>query len=302
MGNIILFGAGASFGSKNHNVPPLGDDLFYALQSFNSTGWGGLPASVAEVFHGDFEKGMASLSKTKPHAMPVLQRAMAAFFFTYIPTENNLYHLLAKRIKACDWQGSIVSLNYERLLELSLSHGGIQPVIGQAALAKNQVELCLPHGCCHLFCEGVNASSSGVSFSPVKTFFDGKVRVISNPNEYNQKINGNAVPPVMSYFEPQKNTSAGVSFIRNQRARWSQLVVTSDTIAIIGIKVREQDVHIWEELKTAPGKILYCGGQESGKEFKHWHAKYRGDKESIITQGYFEEEFDVICKALNISA
>jgi hypothetical protein len=300
--NVILFGAGASFGSKNNNVPPLGDELFYALQSFNPPGWGSLPPSVAEIFHGDFERGMVSLSKTQSHAIPVLQRAMAEFFFNFTPTENNLYRLLAKRIKANNWQGSLITLNYERLLELSLSHEGIQPVIGQTDLAKRQIELCLPHECCHLFCEGVNASSSGVSFSGIGVSFDGPIRAISNPREYSQKINGDAVPPVMSYFEPQKNTSSGVSFIRNQRARWSQLVVRADTIAIIVIRVREQDVHIWKSLKSTSGKILYCGGQESGEEFKDWHAKYRSGKEVIITQGYFEEEFEVICKAVDICA
>ena len=145
MSKLILFGAGASYGSKNINVPPLGDDLFKALQSFNPDGWGQLPSSIANEFQGDFENGMVNLSKTHSHAMPVLQRAMAEFFFNFQPTENNLYHTLAKRIKASNWLGAIATLNYERLLEISLTHEGLKVLVGSEANTNGQIELCLPH-------------------------------------------------------------------------------------------------------------------------------------------------------------
>lgn len=57
MSELILFGAGASYGSKNRDVPPLGDELFLALQQFNPDGWGSLSPSLAGKFRGDFEKG-----------------------------------------------------------------------------------------------------------------------------------------------------------------------------------------------------------------------------------------------------
>ena len=69
MANLILLGAGASYGSNNKNVPPLGDELYLALQRFNPHGWGALPSSIAKEFHGDFEKGMTKLSQTYSHAM-----------------------------------------------------------------------------------------------------------------------------------------------------------------------------------------------------------------------------------------
>lgn len=302
MSNVILFGAGASYGSNNRDVPPLGDDLFLALQRFNPPGWGSLPSSIAQEFQGDFEKGMTKLSQIHSHAMPVLQRAMAAFFFNFMPTENNLYHILAKRIKESDWQGAITTLNYDRLLEISLIHEGIQPVVRSEAKSKKQLELCLPHGCCHLFCEGVKASANGVSFSGVGVSFDGDIKLISNPQEHNYRINNDAVPPVMSYFEPQKNTSAGVSFIKGQRERWSQLVSQSKVIAAIGIKIRERDSHICNPLKNTPGRIVYCGGNTGGQEFAVWHEKYRPGKDHMICQGYFADEFDSLCNELGIGA
>ncbi|GAG42134.1 unnamed protein product, partial [marine sediment metagenome] len=135
------------------------------------------------------------LSQTHSHAMPVLQRGMAAFFFTFMPTENNLYHILAKRIKESDWRGAITTLNYERLLEISLIREGIQPVVGREVKGRRQLELCLPHGCCHLFCEGLKVSGRGVSFTGVGVSFDGPIEVISNPQVFNHRINSDAVPP-----------------------------------------------------------------------------------------------------------
>jgi len=299
--NILLFGAGASYGSNNGNVPPLGDDLFFALQEFNPPGWGSLPASLSSEFHGNFENGMTKLSQNHSHAMPVLQRAMAAYFFNFLPTANNLYRVLAQRIKTSGWNGAITTLNYERLLEISLIHEGIQPVIGSSPCGS-QLELCLPHGCCHLFCDGVSASSTGVSFSGVGVSFDGPIRVINNPQEFGQRINSNAVPPVMSYFEPQKTTSAGRSFIEGQRTRWTQLANQADVVGVVGIRVRKQDTHIWEPLRNTSGKIVYCGGSQGGQEFTEWHEKYCKGKSCSVLSGYFSDEFDLICDELEISA
>ena len=127
LSDAIIFGAGASFGSNNQHVPPLGDNLFRALQKFNPPGWGALPKDIGSQFLVDFEIGMVKLAESHSHSMPILQRAMAAFFFNYQPTINNLYQLLAKRIKTSDWRGPLVTLNYERLLEISLCHEGVDP-------------------------------------------------------------------------------------------------------------------------------------------------------------------------------
>ena len=81
MGNaVILFGAGASFGSDIVGVPPTGPELFEVLRRFAPACWGALPATLAHVFERDFEEGILRVAETRPHDMPVLQRAMAAFF------------------------------------------------------------------------------------------------------------------------------------------------------------------------------------------------------------------------------
>ena len=56
--SLILFGAGASYGSDSLGMPPLGADLFDELQRFNPPGWGSLPSNMSNVFRNDFEEGM----------------------------------------------------------------------------------------------------------------------------------------------------------------------------------------------------------------------------------------------------
>ena len=96
---IMLLGAGASYGSSRANVPPMGSGLFSELRPFNPPGWGALSSDMASEFERDFERGMGRLAKTRSHDMPVLQRAMAAYFFDYLPTQDSLYLKLGRLIK-----------------------------------------------------------------------------------------------------------------------------------------------------------------------------------------------------------
>ena len=298
--NLILFGAGASFGSTLQLPPPLGANLFAELRQFNPSGWGALPPNLANHFQADFERGMSELAKESSHNMPILQRAMAAYFFKFLPTNDSLYVKLAYRIKQSNWTGSVASLNYERLLELSLLHFGLQPVVNAQTLQQNQIELCLPHGCCHLFCEGVQASPTGVSFSGVGVAFDGPVVAISSPIHFNARLNSNSVPPVMSYFESNKTTSSGISFIREQRSRWITLATNAKKIIIIGTKVRQNDSHIWDPIARSSAKVIYCSGPQAALEYTQWASTARSGKENKILTGYFVDKFNEICEEAGI--
>ena len=72
---LILFGAGASYGSDTSDTPPLGASLFAALQQFNPDAWGAIKGAAGEVFRSDFEEGMRQLGEANSHALPPLQRA-----------------------------------------------------------------------------------------------------------------------------------------------------------------------------------------------------------------------------------
>src|ERR1019366_3087157 len=217
MASVLLLGAGASFGSDTGDVPPLGTQLFDALCTFNLSGWGSLPSHFAARFRADFEVAMVELGKAYPHALPPLQRAMAEYFFNFVPSSSSLYIQLARRIRVAKWSGAICTLNYERLLELSVMSEGLQPVVGSGTAPGSRLEICLPHGCCHIFCDGARGVAGAVSFGGFNVNTNGPIVVVSNPLEYRIRIGQDAFPPVMSYFEPSKRTTAGANFIDAQR-------------------------------------------------------------------------------------
>lgn len=158
MSQILLFGAGASYGSDTRGTPPLGVGLFAELQRFNPDGWGRISGDLAARFKLNFEDSIKLISS---HALPPLQRAMAAYFFEFHPQPSNLYIELSRRIQRSGWSGTVCSLNYDRLLELSLLQTGIQPFVGDPPPGGGGVELCIPHGCCHIFCDSVRGAARG---------------------------------------------------------------------------------------------------------------------------------------------
>jgi len=64
--NIILFGAGASYGSDNIGTPPLVNNLFNELTKFNPQGWGRLSNNYSFDFQNDFEQGMIKIANERP--------------------------------------------------------------------------------------------------------------------------------------------------------------------------------------------------------------------------------------------
>lgn len=54
--NLLIFGAGASLGSENTNMPPLGNELYDQLAQINSAGWGSISEDLADLFRNDFEE------------------------------------------------------------------------------------------------------------------------------------------------------------------------------------------------------------------------------------------------------
>jgi len=299
--DLVIFGAGASYGSDISNVPPLGNKLFDALSAFAPSTWGKLPKKYSELFQKDFEKGMETLSSEQNSWLPPLQRTMAAYFFNFLPQQTNLYFRMANLIKESAWnlRGSLVTINYERMLPICLTANNLQPILLPLPyeIKENVIELCLPHGTCNLFCS-IQASGN-LTFSRL-AFDGGAVECIIDDSKFQQRLAHDAIPPIMSYFEPQKSNSSGTSFIANMRKRYQELVLGSQKIALIGLKVRSFDTHIWNPLAETNAEIIYCSGKQAGSEFLDWSKKRRRGKTDKILEGYFADCFDDICREVGI--
>ncbi len=298
--HAILFGAGASHGSDISGTPPLGSGLFDALCKFNPDSWGSLPNDIALSFRGDFEAGMRNLSQACPQAMPPLQRAMAAYFFTFLPKTTNLYITLAQEIRQNRWRGTLVTLNYERLLENSLLHAGIRPVVNMEPNNAKEIELCFPHGCCHLFCESVRGLANAIQMSGTAVQTQGPIAVVADSIEFRDRIVSDAFPPVMSFFEPQKKTLSGANFIQGQRDRWETITQEASIVGLIGIRVRRGDEHIWRPLENTPAKLVYCSGSNASAAFEEWAAEVRPNMDNLVIRSYFPDAFEQVCEEMKI--
>ena len=128
----------------------------------------------------------------------------------------------------------------------------------------------------------------------------GRIKVISDPNEFQYRINNDAFPPVMSYFESQKITTSGVNFIEEQRRRFDELVRGADTVVVVGLRVRVHDEHIWSPLKDSPARMVYCGGNAAGEEFRDWSEAQRSESDDLVLSGYFLDEFESLLEELGV--
>ena len=294
---LILFGAGASRGSDKQDTPPLGPDLFDSLQTFSLETWGQVSKAEAIAFKDDFEQGMKAYteSHSSDGTVDKLQRAMAKFFFTFKPRQSSLYVRLAERIGASNWNGAIVSLNYERLLELSLRSVGLNVIVGGPS--PDSIELCLPHGCCHFFINLQLQGSIVLGSKNLKMDSSEPLIAIHDQSEFRQRICTDKLPPVMCYFEPGKDARCGLSFINGQRERFHALVGSASVVAIVGVKVRPHDRHIWNPLANTRARLVYCSGKSDVPKFECW-AKNHGRKDYCVIPDLWAKGFDEICEAL----
>ena len=78
------------------------------------------------------------------------------------------------------------------------------------------------------------------------------------------------------------------------------LAKTASTIAIIGVRVRPNDSHLWDSIRESPARIVFCAGSLAGHEFQEWAVTNRPKKESIVLSGYFADEFNKICEEVGL--
>lgn len=136
--------------------------------------------------------------------------------------------------------------------------------------------------------------SGGVFFDPRGVTTNGNVIAINDYNEFQKRIREEAFPPVMSYFEPSKQTTSGNNFITSQRDRFNQLISESKKIAVIGIRIRDHDEHIWESLKNTSANIIYCSGKEDAARYEAWRGNKPNRSKDQIIPSFWDTAFSTI--------
>ena len=296
---VFLLGAGASKGSEDNGIltPPLGSDLFSQLQTRYPRSWGRLDV---DSFGADFETAMSELIQKQPDSIDQLQRNMAEYFFGFQPTGANLYLRLIRELSSSLSSTAFVTLNYDLLLERSLLKAGLQPFCDAG---KGVIEICLPHGCSHLWIDGFRGPLGSIKFHPSADAFNGPVRAFGSRAQFQDQIDNNPLPPVMSCFDTAKITPTAKQFVQQQRARIKELIAGANLVLIIGVRIREHDKHLWEPLATTFAGLLYCAGQTGAHEFESWREESRIHTDDRVLPGYFSHHFgDIVYAAKSAAA
>ncbi len=328
--NIIIFGAGASYGSDTNYIrekgllPPLGKDLFLELVEDPALkNWYNLPESQRSYFQNkNFEEGMERLlndEETNPRQLG-RDQDLSIYFSKFLSRESNLYYKLAKKIatrsKKLNWDGGIITLNYDRLMEAALIKHGIFPDIKgvtyydipiKTHLIKDRVEICYPHGACHLFFyTDAFKGKDFVAFGPEARFLGKEgVNQFFVPEHVKmacEKEDGLAIPIICRY-EPTKHPSVNNYFTDLQKKRCEELILEAKKIVIIGVHYNyENDHHVWEPLAKTTAKVTYFEPyEEQIEKIKEWAGKINKPATHLeIIPKAFKNGFDSLLELIDL--
>jgi len=166
------------------------------------------------------------------------------------------------------------SLNYEclferaaRILNLPIDYWGN---------AVDSVRVAKLHGSSNFIAQIGQKERALLASTPVQV----ELRVITLPvenleKELGDKLLGGRIEylPIMSQVSHYKELLLAPAAIQRMRNEWNAGVHDAKFIAIIGVSFNSYDQHIIEQIKNAPGTVLYIGDEAS---FKMWQVVNKG--------------------------
>ncbi len=275
MKNIVLFGAGASYGSAHirPESPPLGGALFEKLAELYPAIWGALPPEYVKDFE-NFETGMLKVMESGNHWISPLMQSMALFFITFAPDSSglDLYSQLIAKLKSTGGMAKTLfsTLNYECVLELAASQQGISVNYNEPTNLANSVTIWKLHGSCNFIPDPQEISMRrGASYAWGMTI---NVKLLPvSPSEAAKWVMGDTtLYPAMCMFTLNKPSQISPAVFSQYQQKWAKLIVDAENVVVIGVKPHTPDKHIWVPLSETKAKSFFVGGES---EFNSWSPK-----------------------------
>jgi hypothetical protein len=272
VGLVVLFGAGASYGSGNvvPYSPPLGDGLFDDLARRDPGGWGALPGELQGEFKLDFEKGMLSLVEKHSHAVGPLMRVMTAYFasFRLDGSGLDLYSRLLSGLGRNLGHILFSSLNYECLFEIAVSMRGLtNEYFSDGPVSAGHVRISKLHGSCNFRAPGIRVAPRGVSYAGSGvSFTPGALEAVS-PQDAIAAVQGDGLYSAMCLYTVHKPIQIGTEVIRGMQEAWANSVRSAEKVIVIGTRPHDEDRHLWEPLADTDAALYFVGNRES---FNEW--------------------------------
>lgn len=278
--NVILFGAGASYGCGGiePKPPPLGADLFSVLRRLYDT-WRSVPEECSSHFAKNFELGMAQVVEKYGFAVAPLMQEMAIFFSIFRPVSSieNLYRGL---VNECADPSSILwsTLNYECIFELTAGTEGFSiAYFGEPEELPNKIlGVWKLHGSCNFKVKSLEATR-GVSFG-TGVVFDGGIEPLDPGAVLSHYRSNTALYPAMALYAEGKDIAMSPSPVKAAQERWAEHVRKAEKMVVIGVHPNPSDLHIWKPIADCRGCVYYVGSENA---FLQWSKKYR-EGESVF--------------------
>jgi len=289
---VILFGAGASYGSQQvlPGCPPLGAQLFDQLQRSYPNAWGKIPPKMRSDFVPYFELGMKKVWDSGSHDGVVLLRCMADFFAQFRADHGNAY---ARLLEHLEYAGILhgthfSSLNYDCVLETAARDFGFARIDygSEEPTRTGMFSVWKIHGSCNFLPTVVSGRADAISYGPNAVKWDGGDVRIVDPSQVRHFVAQSAFYPAMAVFMEGKPVHSSPSVVRKLQEWWKEAVAVAPVIGIIGVNPNPADVHIWKPLAETAGRIVVIGDTSS---YEKWTNTNRGSERTEIVGERFAD-------------
>lgn len=254
----LMFGAGASFGSGNCSPknPPLGNDLFLELLRLGGA-FARLDERQKKVFlEQGFESGMATVANDSRQINP-LQKELACYLSSFNTQPDNAYSRLFNKIKTVCDRLAIATLNYDLLIEQSLAHHRIAFNYNSE---KGSMSLMKIHGSSNFLPELGGLTLSGNVMINCGTFVEGlQTNAVSSTREIGAWCNdpkNSDISPVLAMYAKDKRTVMNRELVEKMQTNYSNTLLKSSHVIIVGTKYIEHDQHVWKPISESSADIL----------------------------------------------
>lgn len=264
MKNIILFGAGASYGSGRiiPEEPPLLPQLYPQLKRCYPRTWGNLPKNLMSRFAENFELGMADMWDKYSQRVPQLMQEMALHFVQFRPAniKENLYFKLLQFLAGNNKISSTVlfTLNYEVILDLCAQALDLNVDPENKTHDENTIKIIKLHGACNIIPDGIKLSRS-VRFTKGVLFGTGAKYLFDLNEVVKFCLGDNGLPPIMALIMKEKPIQVSKFILNHYQNIWREILEGKHKLIVIGVNPNNDDTHIWNPLMTTLSKIHYVG-------------------------------------------
>lgn len=274
MSHMVIFGAGASYGSGDVTPypPPLGNQLFEKLEALGKTA-SRIPPHIKESFKENFEKGMAEYFIHSDMNIMSFQRDLAGYLAKFTPGEVNHYSRLIRKLN--NRRTIYSTLNYDLLFEIAANRLNYNTNYSNE-YNNGFVRLLKIHGSCNFW---PNLAENAFKNVHITGCVDADMNIGIKPVSQSQSLwkamTEDSIAPSLAMYAEGKAVRVSPGYVLHQQEMWVQSLNAASKVFIVGVKIHQADIHIWKNLAECKADIHYFGLEQDKADFKEWQKRSR---------------------------